>query len=76
MKVQWQVITAEPFKVRRVEKREQDQAIGRSRGGRTTKIHALIDELCRPVAFLFSEAMSPVAKRAKRSSTRCRQHLS
>ena len=27
------------------------QAIGRSRGGRTTKIHALTDELCRPIAF-------------------------
>jgi len=30
---------------------EQSQAIGRSRGGRTTKIHALTDPLCRPVAF-------------------------
>ena len=30
---------------------EKNQAIGRSRGGRTTKIHALTDELCRPVAF-------------------------
>jgi transposase len=30
---------------------EQTQAIGRSRGGRTTKIHALTDPLCRPVAF-------------------------
>ncbi|MCK1503332.1 IS5 family transposase [Bradyrhizobium sp. 188] len=27
----------------------QSQAIGRSRGGRTTKIHALSDPLCRPV---------------------------
>ena len=26
-----------------------NQAIGRSRGGRTTKIHALSDPLCRPV---------------------------
>jgi hypothetical protein len=27
------------------------QAIGRSRGERTTKIHALTDALCRPLAF-------------------------
>jgi transposase len=33
---------------------EQTQAIGRSRGGRTTKIHALTDPLCRPVAFLLT----------------------
>jgi transposase len=33
---------------------ELNQAIGRSRGGRTTKIHALTDELCRPVAFLLT----------------------
>ena len=32
----------------------QNQAIGRSRGGRTTKIHALTDGLCRPIAFLLS----------------------
>ena len=30
------------------------QAIGRSRGGRTTKIHALADRLCRPIAFLLT----------------------
>ncbi|WP_370141693.1 transposase [Bradyrhizobium yuanmingense] len=30
-------------------KRWEQQAIGRSRGGRTTKIHALSDPLCRPV---------------------------
>ena len=30
---------------------EQGQAIGRSRGGRTTKIHALIDQAGRPLAF-------------------------
>jgi IS5 family transposase len=32
------------------EKGEHTQAIGRSRGGRTTKIHALSDPLWRPVA--------------------------
>jgi transposase len=33
---------------------ELTQAIGRSRGGRTTKIHALTDGLCRPIAFLLT----------------------
>lgn len=33
---------------------EQTQAIGRSRGGRTTKIHALTDRDCRPIAFLIT----------------------
>ena len=33
---------------------ESSQAIGRSRGGRTTKIHALADDQCRPVAFLLT----------------------
>jgi transposase len=30
------------------------QAIGRSRGGRTTKIHALTDRFCCPIAFLLT----------------------
>ncbi len=33
---------------------ERSQAIGRSRGGRTTKIHALTDGDCRPLAFLLT----------------------
>ena len=33
---------------------ERNQAIGRSRGGRTTKIHALTDAACRPIAFLLT----------------------
>nr|WP_086008692.1 IS5 family transposase [Nitrobacter sp. Nb-311A] len=33
---------------------KHQQAIGRSRGGRTTKIHALTDVECRPVAFLLT----------------------
>jgi transposase len=33
---------------------ECSQAIGRSRGGHTTKIHALSDPLCRPVTFLLT----------------------
>ena len=38
----------------RVVKGELSQAIGRSRGGRTTKIHALTDRFCRPIAFLLT----------------------
>ena len=33
---------------------EHQQAIGRSRGGRSTKIYALTDRLCRPIAFLLT----------------------
>jgi len=36
------------------ERGERNQAIGRSRGGRTTKIHALTDTECRPIAFLLT----------------------
>jgi transposase len=36
---------------RPVQKGEFAHAIGRSRGGRTTKIHALTDALGRPIAF-------------------------
>jgi transposase len=39
---------------RRRKRGEQTQAIGRSRGGRTTKIHALTDAFCRPLAFLLT----------------------
>jgi UDP-glucuronate decarboxylase len=42
-----------PLRLRR-EKGEQNQAIGRSRGGRTTKIHALTDSACRPIAFMLT----------------------
>ena len=31
-----------------------DHAIGRSRGGRTTKVHALTDPLCAPITLLLS----------------------
>jgi len=37
-----------------VEKGGRNQAIGGSRGGRATKIHALTDTACRPVAFLLT----------------------
>ena len=33
---------------------EATQAVGRSRGGRTTKIHALTDAACRPIAFVLT----------------------
>jgi transposase len=39
---------------RRRKRGERTQAIGRSRGGRTTKIHALTDSECRPLAFLLT----------------------
>ena len=32
----------------------RDQAIGRSRGGLSTKIHALVDALGNPLAFLLT----------------------
>lgn len=35
-------------------KKGEHKAIGRSCGGRTTKIHDLPDELCRPIAFLLT----------------------
>jgi transposase len=35
-------------------RREKKSAIGRSRGGRTTKIHALTDTQCRPLAFMLT----------------------
>ena len=37
-----------------MEKGEKNQAIGRSRGGRSTKIHALTDAQCRPLAFMLT----------------------
>jgi hypothetical protein len=39
---------------RRPKRGAQNQAFGRSRGGRTTKIHALVDEEGRPHAFLLT----------------------
>ena len=42
------------FGERRPKRGSQDQAIGRSRGGRTTKIHALVDQEGRPRAFLLT----------------------
>jgi transposase len=39
---------------RRRQRGERNQAIGRSQGGRTTKIHALTDALCRPLVFMLT----------------------
>ena len=39
---------------RRWKRGERAQAIGRSRGGRTTKIHAPTNAFCRPIAFLLT----------------------
>ncbi|HEV8464022.1 MAG TPA: IS5 family transposase [Pseudolabrys sp.] len=39
-----------PAQRRRPKKDGENQAIGRSRGGLTTKIHAVVDALCNPVA--------------------------
>lgn len=40
-----------PLRARVQKKGDAIQAVGRSRGGRTSKIHALADDLGRPVAF-------------------------
>ncbi|ADM10849.1 putative transposase [Parvularcula bermudensis HTCC2503] len=42
-----------PLRKRR-KRGEENQAVGRSRGGRTTKIHALADDCGRPVAFVLT----------------------
>ena len=50
----------------RAEKGEQKQAVGRSRGGRNTKIHALADAKGRLIAILLTGGEAhdcPVAKR-------------
>ena len=50
----------------RAEKGEQKQAVGRSRGGRNTKIHALADAKGRLLAILLTGGQAhdyPVAKR-------------
>jgi hypothetical protein len=33
----------------------EDQPIGRSRGGLSTKIHALVDALANPIGFLLTQ---------------------
>jgi transposase len=43
-----------PAQRRRAQKNGGDEAIGRSRGGLSTKIHALVDALGNPTAFLLT----------------------
>src|SRR6185312_8259183 len=43
-----------PAQCRRPKKDGEDQAIGRSKGGLSTKIHALVDALGNPLAFLLT----------------------
>jgi hypothetical protein len=43
-----------PAQRRRPKKDGEDQAIGRSRGGLSTKIHARVDALGNPIAFKLS----------------------
>ena len=50
---------------RRGKRGERGQAIGRSRGGRTTEIHALTDGLGRPVAFHLTGGQAADCRAAK-----------
>lgn len=40
-------------------KKEDDQAIGRSRGGLSTKLHALADAHGNPLAFIMTPGQAP-----------------
>ena len=42
------------MKVLTVGKKTEDKAVGRTKGGLNTKIHAIVDGLGNPVAFLLS----------------------
>jgi transposase len=53
-----------PLGIRR-QRGERSQAIGRSRGGRTTKIHALSDRFCRPIAFTLTGGQVADSEAAK-----------
>ena len=46
---------------------EQNQAIGVSRGGRTTKIHAIVDSKGRPLSFAVTGGQSMTARSSRRS---------
>jgi len=62
----------------RVEKGEQKQAVGRSRGGRNTKIHALADAKGRLIAILLTGGEAhdcPVAERLIRKAKQSRHML-
>ena len=55
-------------------KGENNQAIGRSRGGRATKIYALTDSACRPVAFMLLAAKSQTVPPGNRCLSRFYRH--
>ena len=46
--------TRAPAQCRRPKKAGEDQAIGRSKGWLSTKIHAMVDSLGNPLAFLLT----------------------
>jgi hypothetical protein len=48
---------------RRAEKGAEAQTIGRSRGGRTTKIHAIVDERGRPIAIEVTPGVKIIIER-------------
>ena len=50
----------------------EDQAIGRSKGGLSTKIHALVDALGNPLAFLLTAGQAHDLERADACCLRCR----
>ena len=49
---------------------EQNQAIGISRGGRTTKIHAIVDSKGRPLNFTVTGGQVPIVRSLAMCSTR------
>ena len=52
---------------------EVAQGIGRSRGGRTTKVHALADRWCRPVRLMPTGGNVATALLPRRCSSTCRR---
>jgi hypothetical protein len=48
------IVRAHQLSARRTQKKDDDQAIGRSKGGLSTKIHAFVDALGYPLRFLLT----------------------
>jgi transposase len=48
------IVRAHQHSARRTQKKGDDQAIGRSKGGLSTKIHAFVDALGNPLLFLLT----------------------
>jgi hypothetical protein len=68
------VVRAHPHSVGARKKNGGDQAIGRSRGGLTTKIHALVDALGNPVASWPSQKTKPTRGVWMRTGNRVARH--